>query len=359
MASNELLVLNFSSPTIKETIESHLNEAIFADLFSSVFTFSLDWLNGKTDFEFQTSGSTGVPKVLKVSKDQIISSVESTGLFFDLQKGDKVFLCLNTNYTGGKMMLARAIHLQLEVHIVSPANLNFELNDSYKLAAFVPNQLYSIFESEHCQKYLSNFENILIGGAAVNNSLLEKIKRVSGSKVYETFGMTETLSHIALKLLNTENSSNHFEILPKIEIKADEFDCLIVKSKVTNNEWIQTKDIIKLLDSQHFEWKGRLDNVINSGGIKIFPEEVESLIAPILSFHNFNNDFFLTSIEDEKLGEKLVMVMEGEEFETENLLQTLKQSLPKFHAPLVVIFKSQFERTLSGKIIRILNHIGT
>lgn len=354
MASNELLVLNFSSSSIKETIETYLNESIFADSFSSAFTFSLDWLNGKSDFEFQTSGSTGVPKVVKVVKDQIVSSVESTASFFDLRKGDKVFLCLNTQYTGGKMMLARAIHLKLEVHIVSPTNLDLELCDSYKLAAFVPNQLYSIFESDQAIQYLSNFKNILIGGAAVNNSLLEKIKTIKKTKLYETFGMTETLSHIALKLLNTENSTIIFEVLPKIEIKADEFDCLMVKSKVTNNEWIQTKDIVKIVDSHHFEWKGRLDNVINSGGIKIYPEEEESLIAPILASLNFNNDFFLTSIEDEKLGEKLVMVMEGEEFETENLLQTLKQSLPKFHAPFSLIFKSRFERTLSGKIIRFL-----
>jgi O-succinylbenzoic acid--CoA ligase len=352
MASNELLVLNFSSPMIKETIEAHLNEAIFADSFLSVFTFSLDWLNGKTNFEFQTSGSTGKPKILNVSKAQIVSSVESTASFFDLRKGDKVFLCLNTNYTGGKMMLARAIHLQLEVHIVLPTNLNIELRDSYKLASFVPNQLYSIFESKQCEKYLSNFENILIGGASVNNYLLEKIKRIKKTKMYETFGMTETLSHIALKLLNTENSSTIFEVLPKIEIKTDEFDCLMVISKVTNNEWIQTKDVIKLVDSHHFEWKGRLDNVVNSGGIKIYPEEVESLIAPILYSLNFNNHFFLTTIEDEKLGEKLVMVMEGEGFDTENLLQTLKQFLPKFHAPLATIFKTRFERTLSGKIIR-------
>jgi O-succinylbenzoic acid--CoA ligase len=249
-------------------------------------------------------------------------------------------------------MLARAIYLQLEVHVVSPANLNLELCDSYKLAAFVPNQLHSIFGSDQAAQYLSNFENILVGGASVKRSLLGQIKTIKGSKVYETFGMTETLSHIALKLLNTGSSSTIFEVLPKIEIKADEFDCLMVKSKVTNDELIQTKDIVELIDSRHFEWKGRLDNVINSGGIKIYPEEVESLIAPILVFLDFNNDFFLTSIEDEKLVEKLILVIEGEAFETENLLQTLKQSLPKFHAPLAVIFKLQFERTLSGKIIR-------
>jgi len=352
MASNDLLVLNFSSSTIKETLETYLNEDVFSDSFSSVFTFSLDWLNGKTDFEFQTSGSTGKPKLLKVSKDQIISSVESTALFFGLKKGDKVFLCLNANYTGGKMMLARAIHLKLEIHIVSPTNLNLDLRRLYKLAAFVPNQLYSIFESEHGEKYLSNFENVLVGGVAVNNSLHEKIKMVKDSKVYETFGMTETLSHIALKLLNTDSSTNIFEVLPTIEIKTDEFDCLMVKSKVTNNAWIQTKDIVTLIDSQHFEWKGRLDNVINSGGVKIYPEEVESLIAPILASLHCNKDFFLTSIEDEKLGEKMVLVIEGEEFETENILKTLKQSLPKFHTPVSLVFKPQFEKTLSGKIIR-------
>ena len=352
MASNDLLVLNFSSPTIKETIETYLNEAVFTDFFSSVFTFSLDWLNGKTDFEFQTSGSTGKPKVVKVQKDQIVSSVESTALFFDLKQGDKVFLCLNTNYTGGKMMLARAIHLKLEVHIVPPTNLNLALRNSYKLASFVPNQLYSIFESGQSDQYLSNFKNILIGGATVNQSLLSKIKPIEGIRVYETFGMTETLSHIALKLLNTDNSTNSFEVLPTVEIKTDEFDCLTVKSKVTNDEWIQTKDIVKLLDSQHFEWKGRLDNVINSGGIKIYPEEMESLIAPILASLNCTRDCFLTSVEDEKLGEKMVLVIEGEELETENILKTLKQSLPKFHAPFALLFKSQFARTLSGKIIR-------
>ena len=352
MALNDRLILDFSSPTIQKTIEEYLAEGVFTHSFLSVFIFALDWLKGKTDFEFQTSGSTGKSKILNVSKSQIISSVESTASFFDLQKGDKVFLCLNTLFTGGKMMLARAIHLKLEVHVVSPANLDLEITDYYKLTAFVPNQMYCILETDKSISFLSHFENILIGGAAVNQLLLEKIKKIKSSKVYETFGMTETLSHIALKLLNTESSSNIFEVLPTIEVKTDELDCLMVKSKVTNNEWVQTKDIVKLVDSQHFEWKGRLDNVINSGGIKIYPEQVECWIAPILASLNFNNDFFMTSIEDEKLGEKLVIVMEGEEFETENLLQTLKQSLPKFHAPFSLIFKSRFERTLSGKIIR-------
>jgi o-succinylbenzoate---CoA ligase len=352
MTLNDLFILNFSSPSIKETIETYITENGFPEYLSSAFNFSWEWLNEKADFEFQTSGSTGKPKVLKVSKDQIITSVESTGLFFNLKEGDKVFLCLNTNYTGGKMMLARAIHLKLEVHIISPANLNVYLIESYKLASFVPNQLFDILESEKSIRFLSNFENILIGGAAVNHTLLSKLKSIENIRFYETFGMTETLSHFALRLLNTECSTSSFELLPGNEIKTDELDCLIVKSKVTNNEWIQTNDIVKLIDSSHFEWKGRLDNVINSGGIKIFPEEIESLISPILIELDCNQDFFLTSIKDEKLGEKLVMIMEGVEFETKNLLLKLKESLPRFHSPFAIIFKPKFKRTKTGKIIR-------
>ncbi|MBC7387635.1 MAG: AMP-binding protein [Opitutaceae bacterium] len=320
-------------------------------LFSAL-SFAKKWYNDETEFEFSTSGSTGNPKNNLFNKNQIISSVENTAKYFNLQKGDNIFICLNALYTGGKMMMARAIHLKLKAYIVPPTNLPFTQanNNFYKLTAIVPSQLYSILNTSGYENYLKQFENVLIGGASVNAELRSKCRSINYSHVYETFGMTETLSHIALKKISNVYTNQPFEALPGIEVDSDENNCLRIRSEVTNNHWIETKDVVEMVNDNTFIWRGRFDNIINSGGIKINPEEIESVISLTLKSHGVKS-FYITSEPNSKFGQKLILVIEGEE-SSESLLKVLKDILPEHHAPGKILYQKEFNRTLSGKIIR-------
>ena len=190
----------------------------------------------------------------------------------------------------------------------------------------------------------------MIGGASVNVELRSKCKSINYCNIYETFGMTETLSHIALKVISNISTNQPFKSLPGIEIDSDENDCLRIKGEVTNNKWLESKDVVEMVNDNSFFWRGRFDNIINSGGIKINPEEIENAISLPLKSRGVS-EFFITSIQDSKLGQKLILVVEGEET-SQDIITILKDILPEYHAPGKIIYQKDFKRTLSGKIIR-------
>ena len=352
MVKEEPTLINFSD---EKFIENLKNPGFILDdksfLFSAL-SFAKNWYNNEKAFEFMTSGSTGKPKSNSFEKESIISSIETTAKYFNLQKGDNVFICLNTLYTGGKMMIARAIHLGLKAYVVPPSNLPLtqKATNFYKLTAFVPSQLYTILKSPDYENYLKQFQNVLIGGASVNAELRSKCKSINYCNIYETFGMTETLSHIALKVISNVSNNQPFKSLPGIEIDSDENDCMRIKGEVTNNKWFETKDVVEMVNDNSFFWRGRFDNIINSGGIKINPEEIENAISLPLKSRGVS-EFYITSIQDSKLGQKLILVVEGEET-SQDIITILKDILPEHHAPGKILYQKEFKRTLSGKIVR-------
>ncbi len=352
MANEEPILLDFSN---EKFIENLIHQEFLTDdqaYLKSAINFATKWSSNANVFEFTTSGSTGIPKINLFSRDQVIASIETTASYFNLKKGDNVFICLNTIYTGGKMMLARAMHLGLKVYIVAPSSFPFtdHGNNFYKLAAFVPSQFYTILNSTESESYLRQFQNVIIGGAAVNAELKSKCKRINYCNIYETFGMTETLSHVALKKLSDVSINQPFEALPGIEIDSDENNCLRIKAAVTNNKWIETKDVVEMITDEKFVWRGRFDNIINSGGIKINPEEIENAISAPLKSRGIS-EFYISSQEDQKLGQKLILVIEGEKT-FHNIIEILQDILPEHHAPGKILYHKQFKRTKSGKIIR-------
>lgn len=313
---------------------------------NDIGSFLKNWLDEKEYVIVNTSGSTGAPKQIKLSKQAMVHSAIATGFFFNLNPGDKALHCLPSNFIAGKMMLVRAMILGLELDIVEPkSQLNFNSHKHYDFCAMLPMQL------EKSLNTCSNIKTIIVGGAPVSENLKSEIAKRSIS-VYETYGMTETITHIAVKKLNSichedRYSKRHktplFNILPNIKISQDERNCLVIDAPRLTQNRIVTNDIVKLHSTTKFEWLGRYDNIINSGGLKISPEHIEQKLAA-----QIQQRFFVASEPDSVLGERLILVIEGNtSLELEKLTKLSKLEMPK---AIYVIPK--FIETSSGKLQR-------
>lgn len=310
--------------------------------------FLLDWLNDKDYVEVKTSGSTGPPKKISIKKHYMINSARATGKFFDLPAGTTALHCLPLNFIAGKMMLVRAMllgwKLDLELPTANPLDRIFKI---YDFCAMTPFQLDNSLSRLHLVRKL------IVGGGAVSSNLCSLVQGIS-TEVYETYGMTETVSHIAARHVNskkTEEDPVPFSALPNVVLSTDDRDCLVIEAAQLTDDILVTNDVVELLSEKNFIWKGRIDNVINSGGVKLHPEEIEAKLAPIIAHR-----FFVTSLPDAALGEKLVLMVESEFSETalQNLEREIKncRKLGKFEVPKKIYFVEKFEETANGKIHR-------
>ncbi len=318
-----------------------------------VIDFCQKWQSGQKEFTIKTSGSTGEPKPIQLTRNQMIASAKLTGKTFGLQTGDSALVCLNVEYIAGMMMLVRGMVLGLKLTIVEPSGnpiQNLEQND-FDFFAFVPLQLENILNTDENITTLNKAKAIIVGGAAVNEVLQKKIQQLDVS-IYSTYGMTETVSHIAIKRLNGANKEENFKVLEGVKIGIDDRNCLNIISESSNNEIVQTNDNVEIISENEFKLIGRFDNIINSGGVKIQLEKVEKLIEKeIQIFHP--KRYFAYGIPDEKLGQKLVLVVETDVFE-ENLkemfLSNIKSILSKYEIPKEIFFVEKFWETPTGKV---------
>jgi len=317
----------------------------------ALFVFLENWLDESDTIQAQTSGSTGVPKKLELKKEQMKASAKLTNQFFDLQKEDTVLLCLSTNYIAGKMMIVRALVGHLHLIAIEPASYP-TINKPVKFAAMVPMQVETLLSSTEGLEVLSYIDKLIIGGSATSALLETKLQNVS-TNCYATYGMTETVSHIALRKINGSDSSDEYRALEGVWFEKDERDCLVIHAPHLQYKPFITNDIVKLKNRNCFEWIGRFDNVINSGGVKLFPETIEKKISSFIA-----QRFYITSRKDEKLGEKVVLVIESEPFtelKKQQLDIQLNSNLGKFEKPREIIFKQRFDETSTGKMKRIIN----
>lgn len=318
------------------------------------YTNSLDfikkWQNGQQYFRLHTSGSTGQPKAIELTRVQMQASVKITQNALGLSSENTALICLNTNYIAGTMMLARCLEIGMKAVIVEPSSNPLKsLPDdiSIDFAAFVPLQIKTIIDEGYAEQ-LNKIKKIIVGGAAIEQRLLTDIQKLQ-SDIYSTYGMTETVSHIALQKLNGANKSDFYELLNGIEALTDDRGCLKICGPVTNHQWIQTNDIVEWQDERHFKVIGRADNIINSGGVKIQLEKVEQAIAAL---HLLYSRFFCWHEPDEKLGQKLILVIENQEDKslTEKLRTELTKALSKYEIPKKIVFISKFIETPTTKI---------
>ena len=296
--------------------------------------FILDWFDPKPYLEMNTSGSTGTPKIIRVDKQAMVNSALATGDFFDLQPGQKVLHCLPTEYVAGKMMFVRAFILGLDMEFVAPSSHPMErVKGDFDFCGMVPLQAKNSLNDLH------RIKKLIIGGAKVTKTLEQELVKVP-SQIYETYGMTETITHIAAKRVE----ASAFTVLPNVKITTDDRHCLVIDAHKISGEKIVTNDLVELISDTQFVWKGRFDNVINSGGIKLIPEQIEEKLASSIS-----NCFFVYGQADELLGEKLVLFVEGESISID---ESIFEVLDKYEKPKEIVFIPEFKRTATGKIIR-------
>ncbi len=318
----------------------------FSDFESETFSFIQKWLSGAELFILYTSGSTGTPKEISLSRAQLISSATRTISKLNLSDKNTALVCLDTKYIAGKMMLVRALEANMRIVAVEPSSNPLKnISEQPDFGAFVPLQLDEMMNDPSSVKKLNKFNSIIIGGASINTSLLEKIKILSCT-VYATYGMTETVSHIALQKLNGPNAQDYFETFPDIKINLDERDCLVIELPGFR-EPIITNDLVKIINDSHFKILGRYDNIINSGGIKLVPETIEKKIEPLLP----EQAFFVAGINDDRLGQKLILIIEGESISA--LPDKLKNALPAYEVPKEIFYFDQFVRTETLKVDRL------
>ena len=314
-----------------------------------VVGFLQEWFSDCKTLWVQTSGSTGIPKTIEVEKQKMLNSAKMTCDFLGLQEGDLALLCLPVEYISGKMMLVRAMERKLNIRIESPSAQPLEnLTESLAFCAMTPLQVQNSLDKIHLIK------NLIIGGAEVSENLKRAIKQIfskksqpSSSQIFETYGMSETLSHIALKQI-FPIEEDYFSSLEGIDISVDERSCLRISAPKLNAETLQTNDIVELKGKKQFRFLGRFDYVINSGGVKIFPEEIESLVK-----QHIPNEVVFIGKKDEILGEKLVLLIEGNEDENVKSIISKINFRHKFHVPKEIIFVEKFPRTANAKISRL------
>lgn len=313
----------------------------------SIYTFLKDWFENDLIVNVQTSGSTGKPKTIELKKEYMINSANATGAFFDLPESTTALLCLSMDYIAGKMMLVRALVLGWQIDIVD-ANSNplRHIDKTYDFCAMVPIQVH------HSLSELHKIKTLIIGGGVVDKGLLEKLKSVS-TEIFATYGMTETITHVAVKKLNgfgnyISDSISIYKTLPNVKISIDLRGCLVIDAPNISDDKIITNDLVDIVSDNEFEWLGRIDNVINSGGVKLIPEQIEEELSKVIQ-----QRFFVVGMPDKLLGEKLILIVEGF-YKIENLKNQILNSsvLKKFEIPKEIYTIEKFIETDTKKINR-------
>jgi len=304
------------------------------DFEKPVGNFLLEWFDDNSYIDMQTSGSTGVPKTVRISKNAMVESAIATGDFFDIHPGQKVLHCLPVKYIAGKLMFIRAFILGLEMDFVAPTSTPLYNNETeYDFVAMVP------LQAKHSLNELKNVKKLIIGGSMISKSLEQELKKLP-TKVYETYGMTETITHIAAK----EIGEASFTVLPNVTISYDDRNCLVIHAPRISEEVITTNDLVELVNENQFVFLGRYDNIVNSGGIKLIPEQIEKKLAGKIA-----GRYFVAGKKDEALGEKLILIIEGEKINIDN---SVYSDLDKYEKPKEVYFITKFKETENGKIMR-------
>lgn len=308
--------------------------------FPEHYAFLKDWFDEKEHIIAKTSGSTGKPKNIKISKKAMLASAEATGQFFKLGARSKVLLCLSSEFIAGKMQWVRALHLGWHLRLVPvDAQPLQHTRATFDFAAMVP------LQAQNSLPKLTQISQLLIGGAPLSYALEQELQKLP-IDIYHSFGMTETITHIALR--NLKDTQGIYHCLPEIELSQNADNCMVIYAPRISKKVIITNDVVDLVSNTAFRWLGRFDHVINSGGYKIHPEALEKKLAPFITI-----PFFIYGKPDKTFGVVPVLIIEttvSPPQDYEAIFQ--KAGLHAYEKPKEVLFIAEFNRTPNGKVNR-------
>lgn len=310
-----------------------------------------------TDFVIaHTSGSTGKPKEIRLPKRDIVRSAQATVRRFNLTDKSRMLCPLSTGYIAGKMMIERAVEADCEIALCKPSNRFWAdpavagyISSGVSLLAIVPSQIQTLLSYPDARQILSRIENIIIGGAPLDTRCEQRLIELTAdlhTKIFATYGMTETCSHIALRKIGRK----YFMAMPGVTFLTDKRGCLNIIAPEYSFGSLQTNDMVSLSNDSSFIWRGRYDNVINTGGIKLFPEEIERKLAYILTI-----PYYIKGEPDPLWGRVVTLVIEGDADSKptdDELMSMCREVLTAVEMPKRIIRRGAFDLTSSGKLIR-------
>lgn len=307
------------------------------DWQGSFWRFILQWTNDESHILVHTSGSTGLPKEMEISKVAMLKSASLTCEFFQLDASKTALLCMSAKHIGGMMMIVRCFYSGMELLVQTPSsNPLKDLNYPVDFAAMVPYQVQNMLL--HSSDELHKLNTLIVGGGAISSNLEQALSNTN-LKAYHTFGMTETVSHFALRQIGKEST---FSCLKDISVESDKLGRLIVLAPAFHAEPLVTNDLVEIIDKTSFKWLGRSDNAFESGGFKFIPEVLEEKLRAV-----YDQNLIVTSIPDGSLNNAAVLLVEGKEQDFD--AGKLAIVLSKYEQPKKIWFVPHFVNTSNGK----------
>ena len=317
----------------------------------TVDEFIKQWRDASPTIEVHTSGSTGDPKVMRVEKRRMLASARATCDFLGLQEGDTALLCMSVDYIAGKMMVVRAIERGLQLLTVEPSSHPLaasvfvdEIGQKLDFAAMVPMQVYCSLQVPRERELLGQIGHVIIGGGPLDEALEQELKGMANA-IWHSYGMTETLSHVALRRVSGSEASPWFTPMPGVTLSVDENQCLVIDAPHLCPERLVTRDVVEMEQgSQRFKVLGRIDNVINTGGIKLHIEQVERQLAGHIA-----RPFLITKRPDAQFGEMVVMLLQGTDEDIPAARAASEEFLDKYARPKRIIAVPELPMTPNAK----------
>lgn len=321
----------------------NIDRNLLNDLDPEIINFLDFWKSNKKSIIVNTSGSTGLPKEIRIKRKILITSAKNTLEYFKLKNNSTFHCCLPVKYIGGKMMLVRAFVNKGQIILSKPSkNAVKGINEKVDFSAMTSMQV----EDSICELGFSNIKKLIIGGGSIDGKLLEKIDDLK-TECYQTFGMTETASHIAIRKLNGNNKNLHYKCLKHVKISTNNNGQMIINSPDLEIKSLTTNDIIKITDYQVFKYVGRIDNTINTGGVKVNAEQIEFELHKTI----LKDGFFIDKISDDYLGQKMILIA-LESIDINIILKAIKKVKDKKKRPKAILHTKQFIYTENNKIDR-------
>ena len=341
--------------TLEEIRQGRYERHLTSDFERNVLRFAQSWLSGQSAFRIRSSGSTGPAKEISIYREKMLLSATLTEKEFGLAQGDPALLCLSPEHIAGMMMIVRSLNTGMPMICAEPSGnplRSIPPGIQLRFGAMLPFQFENVL-NEGYTGLLQGMKALLLGGAPISPALESAAAGLS-LPVYQTFGMTETLSHFACRPISGAKRSDVYKALRGYRFRCDARSCLEVSGPVTDGNWITTNDVIDLQDDRHFRWLGRHDHIINSGGIKANPEHLESELQPCLKKLGIPPTYIIIGLPDDRLGEKICLVVEGGRSTAipDHMAVEMSAYVSRQRIPREVFIVSSLYRTENGKIKR-------